>query len=145
MCPSTDLPDNANHKTTSRKNNPLLVSPKSPIQLPVSRPPQRGVSRSSLNAGRGAVDAAASGAQTSSQGGPSWGFVSERTARRRPMLKRLASDFGGRVPSPSRLGAERAAYGQVVWFWHPWLVSRLRRMRGPNRAGAIRQSADNGG
>ena len=110
--PSTDLPDDANQKAIFHKNNPFRDYPKSPLQLPASRPPQRGVSRSSLNAGRGAVDAAASGAQTSSQGGLLRGFVSEGTARGRPMLKRFAPDFGGSVPSPSRplaLGVPRTA------------------------------------
>src|SRR5207247_3413326 len=31
-------------------------------------------------------------------------------------------------------GVGRAAYGQVVWFWHPWLVSSPRRMCRPDRA-----------
>ena len=143
--PSTDLPDDANQKRPPTKNNPLLAKPKSPIQLPLSRPSQRGVSRSSLNAGRGAVDAAASGAQTSSQGGPLWGFVSERTARRRPMLKRLASDFGGRVPSPSRLwrGACCVRPSRVVLAPVAGVTSAEDEPAQPGRP--IHQSADNGG
>jgi hypothetical protein len=39
------------------KNIPLLVSPKSILKLPPSRPTQRGVSRSSRTLGRDAVDA----------------------------------------------------------------------------------------
>jgi len=31
-------------------------------------------------------------------------------------------------------GVGRAAYGQVVWFWHPLLVSSPRRMCRPDRA-----------
>jgi hypothetical protein len=146
VLPSTDLPDDANQKTPFRKNNPLLVFPKSPVQLPPSRPPKRGVSRSSLNAGRGAVDAAASGAQTSSQGGLSFEARERRdgtpTTDAKPLFVRLRRV--GTKPVET-LGVGRAAYGQVVWFWHPWLVSSPRRMCRPDRAGPIHQSADDGG
>src|SRR5207245_6568310 len=105
--------------------------------------PKRGVSRSSLNAGRGAVDAAASGAQTSSQGG----LARERrdgtqTTGANALLARLRRM--GTKPVEA-FGVGRAAYGQVVWSWHPWLVSSPRRMCRPDRAGSVHQSADDGG
>ena len=42
-------------------------------------------------------------------------------------------------------GVGRAAYGQVVWSWHPLLVSSPRRMCRPDRVRPIHQSADDGG
>jgi hypothetical protein len=53
----------------SAKNIPLLRRPKSTLELPPSRPTQRGVSRSSRTLERDAVDAAASGAYRQLQGG----------------------------------------------------------------------------
>ena len=50
-------------------------------------------------------------AQTTGASGPSPGF---RSAHRR-----------------SAFGREVAAYGEVVWFWHPWLMSSQRRGVGP--------------
>ena len=29
------------------------------------------------------------------------------------------------------MAVEGAAYGEVVWFWHPWLMSSQRRRVGP--------------
>jgi len=52
-----------------REKYPLLRRPKSTLELPPSRPTQRGVSRSSRTLERDAVDAAASGAHRQSQGG----------------------------------------------------------------------------
>src|SRR6185436_8251017 len=37
------------------------------------------------------------------------------------------------------------AYGEGVWFWHPWLVSSWRRFAGPNRASGNRQFVSDGG
>jgi len=33
--------------------------------------------------------------------------------------------------SPVGVAGEGAAYGEVVWFWHPWLMSSRRRRVGP--------------
>jgi hypothetical protein len=33
--------------------------------------------------------------------------------------------------SPVGGAGEGAAYGEVVWFWHPWLMSSQRRRVGP--------------
>ena len=33
--------------------------------------------------------------------------------------------------SPVGGAGEGAAYGEVVWFWHPWLMSSQRRWVGP--------------
>jgi hypothetical protein len=76
---------------------------------------------SSRTLGRVAVDVAASGAWSCSQGGP-WP-VSERNVRT----------------------TGEAAYGKAVWFWHPWLVSSRRRKRRPNRVSTILQSVGDGG
>jgi hypothetical protein len=76
---------------------------------------------SSRTLGRVAVDAAASGAWSCSQGGP-W-----------PVSGRNVRTTG------------EAAYGKAVWFWHPLLVSSRRRKRRPNRVSTILQSAGDGG
>ena len=76
---------------------------------------------SSRTLGRVAVDAAASGAWSCSQGGP-WS-VSEHSVQT----------------------TGEAAYGKAVWFWHPLLVSSRRRRRRPNRVSTILQSAGDGG
>ena len=76
---------------------------------------------SSRTLGRVAVDAAASGAWSCSQGGLR--SVSQHNVR--------------------TTGAE--AYGKAVWSWHPLLVSSRRRKSRPNRVSAILQSAGDGG
>ena len=76
---------------------------------------------SSRTLGRVAVDAAASGAWSCSQGGLR--SVSQHNVR--------------------TTGAE--AYGKAVWSWHPLLVSSWRRKSRPNRVSAILQSAGDGG
>jgi hypothetical protein len=56
--------------------------------------------------------------ETASQGGSP---VSEQPARRRTAPKPGEACWRRRV----------AAYGEVVWFWHPLLMSSLRRCVGP--------------
>jgi hypothetical protein len=44
-----------------------------------------------------------------------------------------------------RRGGEGAAYGEVVWFWHPMLMSKPAETRRPDRAQDKSQSAGDGG
>jgi hypothetical protein len=76
---------------------------------------------SSRTLGRVAVDAAASGAWSCSQGG-------------------LWSVSGHNVRTTGE-----AAYGKAVWSWHPLLVSSWRRSVDPTGFSAILQSAGDGG
>jgi len=143
--PSTDLPDSANRNPPFFKNNPLLAKPKSPIQLPPSRPPKRGVSRSSLNAGRGAVDAAVSGAQTSSQGG----LLSVRERRDGTQTTDAKAPFvrlwwvGIKsievLALACRVRPSRVVLAPVAG------VTSAGGFAGPTGSGTIRRSADNGG
>jgi hypothetical protein len=70
--------------------------------------------------GRDAVDAAASGTWSCSQGGL-W-FVSKHSVQTTGANARLdppKSGFGRRRSKQS----QAAAYGKTVWSWHPLLVS----------------------
>jgi len=49
--------------------------------------------------------------------------------RRRPAFQGLRQNFGRYLAD--RSGGGGAAYGEVVWFWHPWLMSSQRRRVGP--------------
>ena len=73
-----------------------------------------------------AVDAAASGAIV----------VAGRVLRERSYV--CADDRRFKAFARTSLGispvggaGEGAAYGEVVWFWHPWLMSSQRRRVGP--------------
>jgi hypothetical protein len=46
--------------------------------------------------------------------------------------------------SPFGVAVEGAAYGEVVWFWHPLLMSSQRRRVGLDRAQDKSQSAGDG-
>jgi hypothetical protein len=82
----------------------------------------RGASRSSRTLERDAVDAAAS-ARRSRRAGYS---VSDHRTRKTTALKRLRlKASAGLVPSPSSGFFEGVADGEVVWSWHPLLVSSL--------------------
>jgi hypothetical protein len=48
-------------------------------------------------------------------------LVSDGRCARRAMLQRFRQDFG-RSHMACRGMAEEAAYGEVVWFWHPLLM-----------------------
>ena len=57
-------------------------------------------------------------------------LVSDRPARRRTALQRLGQNSTGSTWSVETL-VEVAAYGEVVWSWHPLLMLSLRRCVGP--------------
>jgi hypothetical protein len=93
---------------------------------PAIHPGKRGVSRSSRT--RGWMR------WTQRRRARSWsqgGFSRERS--------NVAQTTGVSRPSPltshrhlaGRSGGEGAAYGEVAWFWHPWLMSSRRRCVGP--------------
>ena len=84
-----------------------------------SRPTQRGVSRSSRNAGEDAVDAAASA---------------------RNWVRRAA--FRERTTACRTNGAD--AYGKTVWSWHPLLVSSRRWRDRPDRIRFRHQAGSDG-
>ena len=67
------------------------------------------------------MDAAASARKWSSQGRFP---VSEYTARRRTALQRPGNIWGGSTWPVEGL-VEVAAYGEVVWSWHPLLMPSL--------------------
>jgi hypothetical protein len=56
--------------------------------------------------------------------------VSDRTARGRTALQRFAKTSAGGTWPVEAFG-EVAAYGEVVWSWHPLLMLSLRRCVGP--------------
>jgi hypothetical protein len=99
-------------------------------QLAPSHPGKRGGSRVVTDAGWDAVDAAAL-ARMESQGGfsreRSTGARTNGASTPRPKTRRTAH-------GPLRTLAEVAAYGEVVWSWHPLLMSSWRRRSRPNRA-----------
>jgi hypothetical protein len=59
--------------------------------------------------------------------------VSVWSARGRTALQRLGQDWRA-AHGPSKGLVEVAAYGEVVWSWHPLLMSSWRRRSRPNRA-----------
>jgi hypothetical protein len=99
-------------------------------QLAPSFPGKRGGSRVVTDVGWDAVDAAA----LARSGDRRAGLSRERTAGARtngastprPTLKRAAH-------GPLEM-VEVAAYGEVVWSWHPLLMPSLAETRRPNRA-----------
>src|SRR3979490_415890 len=93
---------------------PLDTSPDSPIDRPPSRPTE-GRIRIVRDAGRDAVDAAASGGQVNCRAGFGLSQTRERS--------------NGVLTN----GAE--AYGEAVWSWHPLLVSSRWRNVGPTGCG----------
>ena len=101
----------------------LAASPDSGIYPSPSRPTEGRV-RIVRDAGRDAVDAAASGAQVNCRAG----FGLSQT-RERPNGAQTNDAF---------------AYGKTVWSWHPLLVSSRRRFCEPNRVRQNRQFADDG-
>jgi hypothetical protein len=74
------------------------------------------------DAGLDAVDAAASGAIVVA--------VSDLTFAQTTGVSR-PSPLSSVGISPVGVAGEGAAYGEVVWFWHPWLMSSQRRRVGP--------------
>src|ERR1700682_4013365 len=96
-------------------NFSLLPSGKSLLGLPPSCPRGRGVGHRHRTLGWDAVDAAASGAQVNCRAGFGLSQTRERSN------------------GAQTNGAE--AYGEVVWFWHPLLVSNRRRRVGPTGRG----------
>jgi hypothetical protein len=107
----------ANHawsrSSPARKNIPLRDSPKSRIKLrhPV---PHEGRIRIVRNAGRDAVDAAAS----------AWTGIAGRAL---PVSDHPYADER-RHSLAEPFGEDRfAAYGKTVWAWHPLLMSSWRR------------------
>src|SRR6202163_2994078 len=103
-----------------RQNNPtgkfsLSPSGKSPLGLPPSCPRGRGVGHRHRTLGWDAVDAAASGAQVNCRAGLGLSQTRERSN---------GVQTNGVV-----------AYGEVVWFRHPLLVSSWRRHVGPTGCG----------
>jgi hypothetical protein len=115
------------------KNIPLSLLPKSILEAPPSRPTE-GRLAIVTDAGRDAVDAVALGAQAviAGQVYP----VSDQPARGRTALKRLRQNFDGRHMAGRSVWLGIAAYGEVVWSWHPLLMSSRRRRSRPNRAQA---------
>ena len=53
-------------------------------------------------------------------------LVSDGWCAGRAMLECFRQDFDRQTWLVGEL-AEEAAYGEVVWFWHPLLMPRLRR------------------
>ena len=88
--------------------------------------PARGALAIVTNAGWDEVDAAASGANEIA----GRFSVSDRPARRRTALQRLRQNSADSTWSVETL-AEVAAYGEVVWSWHPLLMLSQRRCVGP--------------
>jgi hypothetical protein len=101
-------------------------------KLAPSRPEKRGVSRSSRTLGAGCGGRGSAGAQRESQGEPSW-LVSDHPARRRTALNPPWSRFRWGCTIHRCNWRRRAAYGEVVWSWHPLLMSSWRRRSRPNR------------
>ena len=104
------------HRANSPKllifRNILDSHPKSGVSSATSRLGKRGVSRSSGNAGRDAVDAAVSGVRMGSRGG----FVRERKpARETTALIRLRVRFRWAGTRPVAAFSKAFADGQVVW------------------------------
>ena len=91
--------------------------------------PARGALRGRHERGMGCGGRGSVGAQMESQGGFP---VSEEPARRRTALQRLGQNSTGSTWSVETL-VEVAAYGEVVWSWHPLLMPSLRRRNRPNR------------
>ena len=109
-----------------RQNNPtgkisLSPSGKSPLGLPPSCPRGRGVGHRHRTLGWDVVDAAASGAQVNCRAGFGLSQTRERSN------------------GAQTNGAE--AYGEVVWFRHPLLVSSWRRHAGPTGRGDAANSS----
>ena len=100
------------------------------ITSPV-HPGKRGVSRSSRTRGWMRVDAAASGAIVVAGAGSPVSDLYVCADDRRFKAFARNSRIG---ISPIGVAVEGAAYGEVVWFWHPWLMSSQRRRRRPDRA-----------
>ena len=85
--------------------------------------PARGALRGRHERGMGCGGRGSVGAQMESQGGFP---VSDRPARRRTALQRLGQNSTGSTWSVETL-VEVAAYGEVVWSWHPLLMLSQRR------------------
>ena len=93
----------------------LFPKGKSALGIPPSCPQGRGVGHRYRTLGWDAVDAAASGAQVNCRAGFGLSQTRERSN------------------GAQTNGAE--AYGEVVWFWHPLLVSSRWRSVGPTGRG----------
>jgi hypothetical protein len=111
-----------------QKNSDFLKSaidfPPARHYVPVLFHPQRGVSRSSRNAGRNAMDATASGAR-SVAGRESLEWVLREQRLRADDTALTASSHGldgERTPAVEN-PAKTCADGQVVWSWRPKLAS----------------------
>src|SRR2546421_12411401 len=90
---------------------PKRRHPKSPLQLP-HPVPRRGALAIVTNVGRGAVDAAASGAWWCSQGGL-WS-VSEHSAQTTGTVSVCANSFEGPCPAEALAKADRVRQSRVV-------------------------------
>ena len=133
-CPALICPTAQMIYLRAPSNNPLRADPKSDLKLQPSRPPrgafrdrhkardgmrwtrQRRARRRRRRAGSHGLRERRDGTQTNDAKPP--------CARLRRMGTRPVEGFG----------VGRAAYGQVVWSWHPLLVSSPRRICRPDRA-----------
>ena len=102
-----------------RKNNSLLVHPKSALEIPPSHP-SRGADRESSRTRGGMRWTQQRRREACSQGGLS---VSEqqRADERRFRFVNASTD----LLIPAKPLERRCAYGKTVWSWHPWLMLRL--------------------
>jgi hypothetical protein len=108
------------------KNIPLPPLAKSPLSLRPSTP-ARGAYRDRHGRGVGCGGRSGVGRDRGRRAGSP---VSDPTSRRRPAFQGLRLFFSSDGISPIGVAGEGAAYGEVVWFWHPLLMSSQRRRVG---------------
>jgi len=126
------------------KNIPLSPSGKSSLQARPIPSRERGVSRSSRTLGAGCGGRGSVGAPREQQG-ESLRLVSCHPARRRTALNPPWSRLRWGCAIRRCRWRRRAAYGEVVWSWHPLLMSSPQRFsQGPTGSGKTVNPRDDG-